>query len=216
MKLNFTHPALAAVVLSVGLVPANAATVLSESLGIVTTTTTIAAHESAGGFDNDALTFSGTADLRATTSSAGTYAGASGGANAFLADSSSTAVRIDGISTMGYNVGSVGITFGAFKSLIAPDMTTLVLEFSTDGSNWTMVGIPSQPTGAGTAIWRLISIPNTSIPISSTLSLRWTNTDLATDYRIDDITLSAVPEPAAAVLVAAGFLGLLRRRRHHG
>jgi hypothetical protein len=93
-------------------------------------------------------------------------------------------------------------------------MTTLVLDFSTDGTNWTSISIPTQPTGSGTSVWRLLSFSNTAIPITNTLSLRWTNTDSGTAFRLDDITLSAVPEPAAALLGPLGLFGLLRRRRN--
>jgi hypothetical protein len=90
-------------------------------------------------------------------------------------------------------------------------MSTLVFDFSTDGTTWTPLALPAQPTGSGTANWRLVTLSNTSIPISPTLSLRWTNTDASVQYRLDDITL--VPEPAAVLLGSLGFLGLLRRRR---
>lgn len=186
--------------------------IFSETLGTVTVTTAIAAHEAANAFDNDGLTFSGAGDLRATGFSTG-YAGASGSANVFLTSNSSKTFRIDGINTLGHTVGSVGMTFGAFKNTTASDMATLVLEYSTDGSSWSAISIPGQPTGIGTSVWRLVSIPTTFIPIASNVSLRWTNTDSTTQFRLDDITLTAVPEPAAALLGVFGLLGLLRRRR---
>jgi hypothetical protein len=189
---------------------AGAAIIFTESLGTVTATTAIATHETNNGFDNDDLTFSGTADLRATTASTG-YAGASGSTNVFLTSNTSRTFRIDGISTEGFTVGSIGISFGALKSTTTSNMATLVLDFSTNGTDWTPLALPAQPTGSGTANWRLVTLSDTSIPISPTLSLRWTNTDATVQYRIDDITL--VPEPAAVLLGGLGFLGLLRRRR---
>ena len=206
----------AAAVLVLGHASLNAAVIITESLGTVTSTTAIAAHETANGFDNDSLTFSGTGDLRNTTASSG-YAGASGLANAFLTSNASKSLTIEGISSVGYTVGSIGVSFGALKNTTASDMTTLVLEYSTNGSTWNAIGIPAQPTGAGTAVWRSVSIANTSIPAASSLSLRWTNTDTDTQFRLDDITLSGapapVPEPATTTLLGAlGALALLRRR----
>jgi len=190
------------------------AVIFSESFGTVVGTTAITTQETANGFDNDSFTYSGTGDLRVTTVSSG-YTGASGSANIYLTNSGTASFRIDGISTSGYTADTIGITIGAYKSSTASDMSTLDMEYSTDGIAWTVLGIPAQPTGPGTAAWRLIGISNTSIPISPTLSLRWTNSDTSVQYRIDDISLSGtvIPEPTAPMLVSLGLLGLLRRRR---
>ena len=159
-----------------GNIPAEAAVIFTESFGTVSGTTLIAAHETANGFDNDTLTFSGTGDLRDTTASSG-YSGASGAANVYLTTTGTPSVKIAGISTLGYTAGSIGISFGAYKAASAADMTTLVFEYSTNDSDWTSIGIPAQTTGTGTAVWRAVSMSDTIIPISSTLSLRWTNSD---------------------------------------
>jgi hypothetical protein len=210
MNIRFFFPIAVAVVF--GPSPSKAAVIFTESFGTVSATTTVADHQTANGFDNDSLTFSGTADVRATSVSTG-YTGASGSANIFLATSGTASFSISGISTAGYQAGTVGLSFGAFKSTNASNMTTLVLEFSTDGTAWTGIGIPAQPTGSGTANWRLLSFTSTAIPISSSLALRWTSTDTGTSFRIDDVQLTAIPEPTATALGALGLLGLLRRRR---
>jgi hypothetical protein len=187
--------------------------IFSESMGTVTTTTTIATHETNDGFDNDDLSFSGTVDLRATTPSTG-YTGASGGANVFFTNIIGREFRIDGISTLGFTSDQLGLSFGAHKNLSASNMTELVVEFSTNGTDWTQLSFPAQPTGTGTATWRLVTISNPElIPISDTLSLRWrqTSSTASLNFRIDDITM--IPEPTAVLLGGLGFLGLLRRRR---
>lgn len=191
-----------------------AAVLVSESMGSVAATTAIAVHNAGGGFDHGALAFSGSGDIRSTTASSG-YAGASGGANAFLTGSGTSTFVIDGISTLGHLVGSVDLVFGAYKFTTASDMTTLDVAYSSNGTDWTSLAIPAQPTGAGTADWRLISFTDTAIPITGSLSLRWTNTDTTTSYRVDDIALTAttIPEPAVGLMGAAGLFGLLRRRR---
>ncbi len=192
--------------------PTMGAVIFTESFGTVSTTTAIAAHETANGFDNDGFTFSGSGDIRDTVVSTG-YSGASGGANAYLTTSGTPNIMISGISTLGYTAGTVGISFGAHKANTAPNMTTLIFEFSTNGSTWNPIAIPAQPTGTGTAAWRALSFENTAIPISSSLFLRWTNSTIDTAFRIDDVVLTAIPEPNAAALGALGLLGLLRRRR---
>lgn len=200
--------------LNAGAVTVSPDLVFTETFGTPAGTTAIATYETNDGFDNDGFTFSGTGDVRTTTASTG-YAGASGSGNVFLTNSGSSTLRIDGISTVGNVAGTMNISFGAVKSTTASDMTTLLLDYSTDGSSWSSLLIPAQPTGSGTAVWRLISLTATSIPISNTLSLRWTNADTSPQYRIDDITLTGtlVPETSAALLGSLGLLGLLRRRR---
>lgn len=163
--------------------------IFTESMGNVSTTTTIAAHEAANGFDNDGYTFSGTADIRNTTPSSN-YMGASGDANVFITNAVGRDFQISGISTIGFT--SLELTFGAFKSTTASDLTELVLEYSTDGSTYTVIPFPAQPTGTGTAVWRLIS--NVNLPIGavgqSNLHLRWRQNSTVPQFRIDDIILT--------------------------
>ena len=74
----------------------------SESFGTVSGTTLIATHESNNGFDEDAATFSGTADIRKTTASAG-YTGASGNANVFFTNTIGRYLLIEGINSSSYS-----------------------------------------------------------------------------------------------------------------
>jgi hypothetical protein len=160
----------------------------TESIGSVGGTTSIAAHESVNGFDNDGYTMSGTGDIRNTGVSAG-YAGASANANVFLTNNGTASFQIAGIVTTGCS--SLSLSFGAFKNTTASNMTELVFEYSTDGVNYTTVPIPAQPTGTGTAIWRLITI---NLPVGaenqSNLRLRWRNSSTTPQFRVDDIMLT--------------------------
>lgn len=192
-----------------------ASVIFSETFGTATSTTSFAGHTTANGFDNNSLSFSGTGDLRSSTAST-TYSGASGLANVFLTNNGTATLMISGISTMGFEPGSVSISFGAHKNLNASDMTTLLFEYSSNGTDWTPIGIPAQPTGSGTSNWRLLEFANTAMPITETLSLRWSNEGVGTgftQYRIDDVTLTAIPEPTTVLLGGLGMLALLRRRR---
>ncbi len=60
-----------------------------ETMGNVAATTTITAHESANGFDNDSYTMSGTADVRSSISFSSGYSGASGGAYVYFVTNAS-------------------------------------------------------------------------------------------------------------------------------
>lgn len=188
------------------------AVVFSENMGTVSGTTTIASHT--GWQNNGVLGFSGTGDVRQTFASSG-YTGASGGANVFLTSSGNPSFSISGINTLGYFDNSFMLSFGAFKSSIASNMSELVLSYSTDGTNFTGITFPNQPTGDGTAVWRLISLSNLTLPTVNNLRLRFQNTG-STQFRIDDVSLrgTAVPEPSSlALLTIVGVGGVAYRRR---
>lgn len=198
-----------------GVLLAKADTIFSENMGSPTGTTAIASNA----FQNSGtLTFSGTGDVRISTSSTG-YAGASGSGNVFLTNNGTAYFQISGINTTGYAAGSLDLSFGAFKSTTASNMSELSLQYSTDGSTWLSLSIPAQATGSGTANWRLISFADTALPISSSLFLKWTNTGTGPQFRLDDVILSgsltAVPEPREYAIAFVGLLGVivLTRRR---
>lgn len=176
--------------LAIAGVASQAATIFTENIGTPGGTTAIASYT--GWQNNGVLTFSGTADVRATTASTG-YAGASGSGNVFITSTATRFFQIDAINTVGYT--ALSLSFGALKSTTTSDMTDLVLEYSTDGTTWNVVSFPAQPTGSGTAIWRLISA--VSLPVGAenagNLRLRWTQTAAVTQYRLDDITLTGTP-----------------------
>jgi len=171
-------------------------TFYSESMGTVSATTTIAAHESADGFDVDSATYSGTADLRATTASSG-YDGASGGANVFVTNTVGRYLLVEGINSSAYS--NITMTLGHYKSTTAGN-NELAIEVSSDGTNWTPMTY-SRPTGAGTSSWLLIA-PEGNIPSASNLRLRFTQTSTGPQFRIDDIKLSGTggtPTPTISV-----------------
>jgi IPT/TIG domain-containing protein len=176
--------------------PSNA--VFVESFGTVATTTAIAAHEAANGFDNDSYTMSGTGDIR--TSSASTdYPGASGNANIFLTTTVGTNFQIAGINTTG--LSNLELSFGVFKSAATGDGSDLIVEVSSDGVVYTALSFPVMPAGTGTAGWYHRTASG-NIPAASNLRIRFRQNGVISQYRLDDIRLTSSPQiisqPASA------------------
>ena len=216
------RPPRVAVLLALSLLATSAAlaqtVIFSENFGTPSTTTSIGSYT---GYQNfGALTFSGTGDVRTATPSAN-YSGASGGGNVFLTNNGVASFTIGGIDTPTFQAGSFNLSFGAFKSTIASTMSELSLAYSTDGTNYTALLLPTQSTGSGTASWRSITLTSLAIPNTATLSLRWTNTGSGSpnpQFRLDDIsmsgTLAAVPEPSTyAAIAGVAMLGAALWRR---
>ncbi len=115
-------------------------TIFTESMGTVGGTTTIVAHETANGFDNDAYTMTNggaivSGDLRATSVSSG-YAGVSGAANVFLtATNNQYGFAIEGIDASTYS--SLQLQFG-YRKENAANHATFAVEF-WNGSAWVNV-----------------------------------------------------------------------------
>jgi hypothetical protein len=194
--------------------PCTGAIIFSETFGTPTGTISFGAFT---GYTNGVgLSFSGTGDIRDTTLS--NYGGASAGGNVFLTNIGSSSLQINGINTQGYDPTSFALTFGAYKSTTASDLTNLVIAYSTNGTTFFNLSptVPAQPTGSGTALWRLISIIPTNLPVSNSLSLRFTNTSTTSQVRLDDISLSAtaVPEPSSiAFIIASGLCTAIYQKR---
>lgn len=165
-------------------------TIFIETMGTVSATTTIAAHETANGFDNDSFTMSGTADLRNTTVSTG-YTGASGVANVFFTNTNGRYFLIEGINTSNYT--DITLSLGHYKSTTASN-NELKIEVSSDGTNWTQLTY-SRPTGTGTTTWVLIT-PTGTIPSVENLQIRFTQTSSTPQFRIDDIKLTGTLAPS--------------------
>lgn len=176
-------------------------TIFSESMGTVSATTAIAAHESANGFDNDSFTFSGTGDVRATYASTG-YTGASGSANVMLSGVGKY-MLIAGVNTSTYS--ALSLSFGIRKGASAETGSGISIQVSYDGTSWTNLTMPTFPTGSGTANWYYRTCSGT-IPSTSTLYIKFL-TSSTTEFRVDDILLTGTPvssdPPPAPVASAA-------------
>ena len=191
--------------------------IFSENVGSPTSTTPVVSFT--GWQNQGSLGFSGTADVRSTTPSTSRYVNASGDGNVYLAAGGSKSLSISGIDTTGFQAGSFKLTFGAYKSSTSSTFSELTLTHSTDGTLFTAIPIPAQPTGEGTSIWRSITLSGLALPMIGNLHLKWTNSaTTGVAFRIDDISLTgtAIPEPStyAAIAGLIALLGAELRRRH--
>ncbi len=161
------------------------ANVFSESMGMVSSNTTISVHESSNGFDNDSYTMTGTGDIRNSSVSSG-YANASGGANVFLTNTTGRYFQIENINTTA--LPNLQLSFGIFKSASGGTGTDLLVRYSTDGVNYSALIFDPLPTGTGTAKWYLRTASG-SLPAVSNLRLKFIQNGTVSQYRIDDIVL---------------------------
>ena len=115
-------------------------TILSENFGNPGSTTLIPAYATGTApatFQNKApIVFSGTGDVRSTSPST-TYTGFSGLGNAYLSGTAGKYLQIDGINTSAYQPANISFTFG-YWSYNVPT-TQMILEYSTNGTNWTPI-----------------------------------------------------------------------------
>ncbi|OSZ76975.1 hypothetical protein CAP36_11115 [Chitinophagaceae bacterium IBVUCB2] len=170
-------------------------TVFSENIGVGAGTTAIGTYT--GWQNNGIFTFTGTGDVRNTSPSSG-YAGASGNGCVFLTNIATRTFQIAGINTSSFS--SLQLSFGISKTTTASNGSEITLEVSTDGVVYTPLTF-TLPTGAGTAIWHLIT-PSGAIPSTANLRIRWTQTGTTPQFRIDDVVLSGTG-PALSVSPSA-------------
>lgn len=152
--------------------------IFSENMGNTTSTKTIENNT----FQNAApIAFSGSAEVRGTSSSSG-YDGASGGANVMI-NANGEYFQISGIDTTKYD--DIQLFLGQRKGKSDAN-NELRIEVSADGNNWVMLSY-DRPTGKGTANWLYIN-PAGVIPSVQELYIKFTGTN-TTEWRIDDIKL---------------------------
>lgn len=167
----------------------------------------ISTHETNNRFENDALTMSGTGDMRTTSPSSGytTPSGvsASGTWNVML-NANTEFFLISGINSTGY--ASISLSFGIKKSTNAQNGSNLTIEVSPDGSSWTSLVMPSLPTGTGTTTPWYHRVCTGIIPATANLRVRFTSSS-AEEWRIDDIELRGTIVPINSITTTAASFG---------
>jgi hypothetical protein len=178
----------------------NAQAQFTETMGTTgPATQTVNAREAAGLFSVASLTYSGVnSDARTTTPShtgTGGYAGASAGYNILIQPGNET-FEIHTIDASACSGGT--LSFGINKNVNASNGSELVLAYSVDnGTTWTAIPFTALPTGTGTSgtTWYLRTVTLPAGAISSTLWLRFMNTQAGgsssnPQFRIDDVAMS--------------------------
>jgi Bacterial Ig domain len=174
-------------------------TIFRETMGNPAGTVTIAAQESANGFDNVGYMMSGggaanPGDVRNTLQSNSYIDPAgntpSGGGNIYFTSSAGDyGFGISGIDASGY--AALQLSFGYHKET-APSNAVFHLDWSTNnGTEWNAITVSNLPAEAAATGWYMV--PNLSLPssaVSPNLSLRWVKTGGA--MRLDDIVLQGV------------------------
>lgn len=188
-------------------------TIFTESMGTVGGTTTIAAHETANGFDNDAYTMTNgaaivAADLRATSVSSG-YTGASGAANVFFTTTNNQyGFAIEGIDASAYP--SVQLQFG-YRKESATLHATFAVEF-WNGSAWVNIANTSANlfNEAATAVTGWYLSKSLTLPAAAQISglkIRFLKSGTAS-IRVDDVKLTATPPsitPSATAITGLNY-----------
>ena len=172
-------------------------TIFSENMGTPSGTTAIGSNI----FQNSgALSFVGTGDVRITTPSSG-YTGASGDGSVFITQTANLFFEISGINTTGYS--NLALSFGHHKNTSAGS-NELAVEVSADGTTYSPLSY-SRPTGSGTATWLLVT-PTGTIPATANLRIRFRQTSISTQFRIDDVKLTGVTATLSPSISATGSL----------
>ncbi len=172
-------------------------TIFRETMGNVGTTTTIAAHETADGFDNDGFTMSGggatnPGDIRSTSASSGYTDPLGNAASAqgnvwFTSTSAEYGFGIAGIDASGYDHQL--LSFGYRKESASANATFAVQWSTNSGTSWTSVTVSNLPAAGAATGWYMVT--NLYLPPEASrtgLSLRWVKSG-ATAMRLDDILL---------------------------
>lgn len=179
-------------------------TIFSEGIGTVGATTTIAAHETANGFDNDSFTMTSgaatnPADIRNTSPSTG-----SGAANVFFTTTNAQyGFAIEGIDASAYTTLTLDYLY---RKEAAGNHATFAVEY-WNGSAWVNVAntaatLFNEAAGA-TVNW--YAAKQLSLPVGAQiagLKIRFLKSG-TTSIRIDDIVLKGISASGSPVITSS-------------
>ena len=158
---------------------------ISETMGSVIINQSVISHDTSGLFDNDEWIMSGNAVVDDNSPSNG-YPGASGGVNVRLDANSNIDFIISGINTSGLN--NIRLSFGVLKTVNNNSGSNYEVSYSTNGTTFTPLTIPSLPTGSGSVAWyRRTAVQN--IPPGTNLSIRFRHFGTQGSISIDDVKI---------------------------
>lgn len=130
------------------------------------------------------ILYTGNGDVRTSTPS--NYPGASGGGNVwFTTTAPIRTFQVEGINTSSYNTSDLQLKFGYLTSNIS---NHLVVEQSSDGTNWSTINYTQNTT----TNWTLVTVPTGTILSTPNLRLRFTQSSQSVSHRLDDISLTKV------------------------
>lgn len=179
-------------------------TLFNETMGNVSTTTSIAVHEVTDKFDMDAFTYSGTTDIRfVSTINSNGYTGASGLAHLFVSNIIGKDFTISGVNTAPANMLDLRLSYGVLKSNTFSNGSELVVEYSTNGTTWTALTFNPLTTGANSNVWQYRR-STSALPNSPTLKIRFRQTATSVQFRVDDIKVDYQRECVDPIVYAMG------------
>lgn len=130
------------------------------------------------------ILYTGNGDVRTSTPS--NYPGASGGGNVwFTTTAPIRTFQVEGINTSSYNTSDLQLKFGYLTSNIS---NHLIVEQSSDGTNWSTINYTQNTT----TNWTLVTVPTGTILSTSNLRLRFTQSAQSVSHRLDDISLTKI------------------------
>lgn len=159
------------------------------------------------------------------------YLGSNGGtgdANSFGWNAGSTQNFTGSGFTLGLDLTGItdlSVEFSIRAAMISgattPPSTFRLIEFSLNGNDWTPLASNLYPTWTTNGVWQRRTIDFTGIDEiedQGSVEIRFFFTDTAnsieaSSIRIDNLLLTAVPEPSAALLLGFSALAVMSRRR---
>jgi hypothetical protein len=177
-----------------------------ETMGTTATGTTAIASNTFA-LSGIGFTYTGSGEVRITTVSTG-YAGASGGSNVFLTNTTAGRdFKISNINGQGTPCSSIDLSFGVFKNTAATPNNDLTFEYTTSSNPTPVVTVVSITGGSA---WSLKSFPGLPGNINT---LRFINTTTTSQFRIDDITLVGNGTGCSLPVTLISFKATLNERQ---